>query len=158
MKHADILLVHQMMLLDANLADPVLNGVARQKVEGLVQVLLSDLCMEKLGDLQFYEATDLRAPGWSFVQPITTSHLSGHYFEIPGETPHIHIDVYSCKPFNYDMALAAVHSEFSLGTWAGTLVIRDLDLTTRTMTALSGDGDRIVERNKLSIERRLDSK
>ncbi len=150
MQDADFLLVHQMMLLDATLAEAVPNQAARQAVYQLVGRLLSDLHMEPLSDLEFYEATDVRAPGWSFIQPITTSHISGHYFELSGEPPHIHIDVYSCKPFDHMVTVRAIHGQFDLAEWVATLVKRDMDLTRRLTLELVGAGDQLTQQNDLS--------
>jgi len=80
-------LVHQMMMLDADLTKPVANAAGPRLVRRLVDRLLAELGMTELGNLQFFEAVDLSAPGWSFIQPITTSHISGHYFAMPDEPP-----------------------------------------------------------------------
>lgn len=43
-----------------------------------IDEVLSALGMTPLGELGIYPAVDQSAPGWSFIQPITTSHVSAH--------------------------------------------------------------------------------
>ena len=137
-------LVHQMMMLDAELTEPVENVSGPDLVRRLVDRLLAELGMTELGDLQFFEAVDLSAPGWSFIQPITTSHISGHYFAMPDEPPRIHLDIYSCRPFDPGKTIASLHTDLSFGRWVGTLVVRDMDLTRRSTMELEGYGDQIA--------------
>ena len=96
-------LAHKIFILDAELQKPLASENRRKIVENLVKDLLSTLDMKELGPLSFYDATDLDFPGWSFVQPITTSHITGHYFfeEKTGKAD-IHIDIYSCKEFEWE--------------------------------------------------------
>ena len=137
-------LIHQMMMLDADLTQPVANAAGSRLVRRLVDRLLAELGMTELGDLEFFEAVDLSAPGWSFIQPITTSHISGHYFEMPDEPPRIHIDIYSCRPFDPGKTIASLNTDLSFGRWVGTLVVRDMDLARRSTTELEGLADQIA--------------
>lgn len=142
-------LVHQMMMIDANLVEAVGNAAGREVVGRLVDRLLADLGMTELGQLEFFEAVDLSAPGWSFIQPITTSHVSGHYFELPGDPPRIHVDVYSCRRFDPQKTIAVLHRELCFGRWVGTLVVRDMDLMRRDTMELEGCGDRLLDATPL---------
>ncbi len=149
-KDSTITLVHQLLVLDANL---VANLIAPNKAgicRWLVDDLLAGLKMNVLAPLQLYDAVDVGAPGWSFIQPITTSHISGHYFEKEGEPPHIHIDIYSCKHVNYQVALGVIHNHLNLADWAATHLIRDARSFARQYIELAGHGATIRFESALS--------
>ncbi|MDD5041022.1 MAG: hypothetical protein PHX87_00995 [Candidatus Peribacteraceae bacterium] len=120
----DVALLHHHFILDAHLLRPLDNSEKEDITHALIEDLLNTLKMKKLGPLEIYPATDLRAPGWSFLQPITTSHIAGHYFERPGNHPHIHIDLYSCQGFDWKIALIPLTRHFPLGAWQATFVNR----------------------------------
>mgnify|MGYP002626111702 CR=1 FL=1 len=141
MVHDALVMTHQMLILDARLARPIPLPLAREIVQDLVRTLLSDLQMQELGALEFFPAVDLRAPGWSFIQPITTSHISGHYFDSPAS---VFIDIYSCQPFDNATVVQRVHEALALGKWVATLVKRDTDPGQRTTEEFSGSGGQIV--------------
>lgn len=136
---------HEIFVLDAHLADVLDVSKYKEITNSLIDQLLASLGMEKLGDLQIYPATDLRAPGWSFIQPITTSHISGHYFEKPGRQPHIRLDVYSCETVDWRELIRVVHKNLSLADWRGTFLQRAIELDDpRTTLELSGKGDQVT--------------
>lgn len=105
--------------------------------------------MDKLGELKIYGAKDLTAPGWSFIQPITTSHISGHYFE--SSKPSIHIDVYSCKSIDYIKVLNIVHKHLNLAAWTGNFIVRKQNLSTRLIATLKGVGKKIIIKKLLVL-------
>ena len=111
----------------------------------LVDALLTALRMEELGPLQMYPATDLRAPGWSFLQPITTSHISGHYFEKPGKFPHIRMDVYSCAAINWRKIIDVANQYLDMGMWRATFIDRQIDEAQRSAMHISGEGNMILD-------------
>ncbi len=138
-----------MVVLDANL-QRLLDPACKAEMTGaLIDDLLVTLKMEPLGQLEIYDAVDLRAPGWSFVQAITTSHISGHYFEKPGRLPHIHLDIYTCKPLQFEHVLQVVHRHLNLADWVGTFICRDMDLGQRRTWELQGYGGRLLHRRPL---------
>ena len=146
---APLQLEHHMVVLDANLRQ-LLNPAEKRTLTGaLVDDLLSTLRMDPLGELEIYEAVDLRAPGWSFVQAITTSHISGHYFEKPGLRPHVHLDIYTCKPLRFQQVLCVVDRHLKLAEWVGTFICRDMDLGQRRVWEMQGYGSRLVRRRLL---------
>jgi hypothetical protein len=101
--------------------------------------------MEELGKLQIYPATDQRAPGWSFIQPITTSHISGHYFEKPGRQPHIRMDFYSCCTVNWRKVIEVTHKHLDFADWRGTFIDRQLEISAdRHTLEVAGTGNRIT--------------
>jgi len=139
-----LVLEHQMAVIDANLVTLLDESRKREITERLLDEIIEKLNMERLGPLGFYDAADLRAPGWSFVQPITTSHISGHYFEKPGEYPHIHLDIYTCKALDFRAVLDTLHEHLQLADWAGTFIHRDMDLSTRRSIEFIGHGNAIL--------------
>lgn len=116
----------------------------------LIQDLLVVLGLEELGPLELYPATDLRAPGWSFLQPITTSHISGHYFEKPGNHPHIHMDFYSCDSVDWRKIASVVDKHLSLSDWRASYVVRGWGSDPRSYVDIAGLGGQIVTETPLS--------
>ncbi len=131
-------LIHKILIIDAEIKAP-LDFYRRQKItEDFVNELLNKIHMEKLGALQFLDATDEQFPGWSFVQPITTSHISGHYFEDTSGHSNIHIDLYSCKEFDWEMVVSCANKHFNFHTWKASLLNRTIDPAKRVCEQFSG--------------------
>lgn len=149
-KEAPLQLVHEMLVLDAFLAAP-LDGRRFQAItRKFVRDLLVELGMEPLGELGIYPAVDLREPGWSFIQPITTSHVSAHYFENPGARPHIRLDAYSCATIDWTTLLGVCHTHLQLADWFGCFIERQLDKPhRRRVVELAGKGQTVVTKNSL---------
>ncbi len=144
-------LQHQHFILDAFLEAPLDETRAEPLTQAFVADLLRTLGMSKLGSLGVYGAADERAPGWSFIQPITTSHISGHYFVKPGKGPHIRLDVYSCEAFHWLSVVMVAHKHFKLADWAGTFLERELDGGERKAWNLSGTGDHPTVQERLCV-------
>ena len=119
--------MHEIFVLDAHLAKEPDVQDSHSVTRRLVDRLMVALRMEELGPLTIYPALDQRAPGWSFIQPITTSHMAGHYFEKPGRGPHIRFDVYSCVSFNWMHVIEVLHEELGLLDWRATFIERDIE-------------------------------
>ena len=77
--------------------------------------------MKPLGPMQWADAEDLEFPGQSFVQMITTSHCSLHFFS---ETNEIYFDLYSCKTFDMDKVISHLEKTFKLREWHGMYYTR----------------------------------
>ena len=120
-------LSHQMLVLDAGLGERLDSDRFEQITRGFVGDLLNALGMEPLADLGIYPAVDLRAPGWSFIQPITTSHVSAHYFEKPGRLPHIRLDAYSCESVDWRRIIQVCDRHFRLDEWRATFIDRQIE-------------------------------
>ena len=134
-------LVHEIFVLDAFLAKPLRQERYEAITSGFVSDLLGTLRMDPLGDLCIYPAVDLREPGWSFIQPITTSHVSAHYFENPGQRPHIRIDAYSCASIDWRALIRTCHRHFYLADWCGCFINRQLEHPARrSIVELTGSG------------------
>jgi len=81
----------------------------KERCEKFVRKLLKAADMKPLCALCYADAMDKCNPGQSFIQMITTSHCSLHYFSKSGE---IYFDLYSCKKFNPQKIVSLVHREF----------------------------------------------
>lgn len=147
---SEIPLHHHHFILDAYLVQLLDSSKKESITRALVNDLLQKLDMKELCPLQIYPATDIRAPGWSFVQPITTSHISGHYFESPGIHPHIHLDIYSCQGFDWKMAFPVLAQHMPLGIWQATFIYRNIDsdenkVDDRSILDIQGSGMKIIQ-------------
>jgi S-adenosylmethionine/arginine decarboxylase-like enzyme len=89
-----------------------------------VDRLMKTVSMKPLGPLNWSDAEDLDFPGQSFVQMITTSHCSLHFFS---DTNEIYFDLYSCKPFEAEKVVELLDEVFGLREWHGTLYTRATD-------------------------------
>ena len=138
-------LEHEIFILDAYLKKALDTGKQTFLTKNLIDALLSALRMEELGPLQIYPATDMRAPGWSFIQPITTSHISGHYFEKPGKCPHIRMDCYSCASVNWRKIIQVCNEHLDMGIWRATFIDRQIDEKERQAIHISGEGDAVLD-------------
>lgn len=136
-------LTHQHFILDAELKTPLDFSKRHEITNALIDDLLKALSMEKLGPLEIYDAVDPMYPGWSFIQPITTSHISGHYFEEKDQPSHIRMDIYSCKEFEYSSALKLISNHLKLSKWAATLVCREINMDKRKVVNFEGYGDSV---------------
>lgn len=139
----ELILQHELFVLDANLVES-LPPEGPEIMHALVKSLLTTLGMEKLGSFETYPATDLRAPGFSFIQPITTSHISGHYFEKPGEFPHFHMDIYSCKTFPWIEIIPLLDRSLRLSDWSGNCIVRSVT-GERSYCEIRGKGTAVFE-------------
>ena len=139
---------HEIFVFDAYLEKP-LNGMQRHAhAKQFIQEVLRVLKMEPLGAMQFHDAVDDRAPGWSFIQAITTSHISCHYFEKPGRKPHIRIDFYSCQSVDWRKVVTVAHRFLELENWRGTFIDRYLNEEgDRKILSIRGCGDAVLEEN-----------
>lgn len=144
-------LVHEILVLDAFLAKPLDQGRYISITRDFVSDVLGALGMETLGELGIFPAVDQREPGWSFIQPITTSHISAHYFENPGRRPHIRIDAYSCASINWTALIRICHKHFELDEWCACFIDRQLDQPhQRTVIELAGLGACVNSETMLS--------
>jgi hypothetical protein len=152
-KDVPLQLVHEILVLDAFLTAPLDDRRFQTITRDFVRDMLRELGMEPLGELGIYPAVDLREPGWSFIQPITTSHVSAHYFENPGSRPHIRLDAYSCATINWTTLLAVCDKHLRLADWFGCFIERQLDKPhRRRVVELAGKGRTVVSKNSLGSQ------
>ena len=144
-------LVHHILVLDAFLTKPLDYRQYADITTRFIDEVLSVLDMQALGELGIYPAVDQRAPGWSFIQPITTSHISAHYFEKPGRMPHIRLDAYSCESIAWDRLIDVCHRHFTLADWHATFIDRRISRRAdRRVVDLTGVGERVISECVLS--------
>jgi S-adenosylmethionine/arginine decarboxylase-like enzyme len=136
---SDVRLDHEILILDAYLRAPLSAENREQAAQSYIGNLLNTLGMEKLGPMQFHDAADLRAPGWSFIQPITTSHIGVHYFEKPGRLPHVRIDVYSCKTVDWRAVVTVTDAHMQFEQWRATFIHRGIE-SARKIHDIHGSG------------------
>ena len=113
-------LEHIHMTVNAKVS-PDFKELPRADTERFVKRLLAEIDMKPLGPLNWADAEDLEFPGQSFVQMITTSHCSLHYFS---ETNDIYFDLYSCREFDTEKVVRLLDERFGLGSWHGILYTR----------------------------------
>jgi S-adenosylmethionine/arginine decarboxylase-like enzyme len=104
--------------------DPMFKGLPKEEAERFVQRLLAEIDMKPLGSMSWAEAADLDFPGQSFVQMISTSHVSLHFYS---ETNEIYFDLYSCKPFDDKKVVSLLDEMFGITDWHGIKYIRAQD-------------------------------
>jgi len=98
-----------------------LKGIPKEMASCFIKDLLSAADMKALGPLIFSGAEDLDFPGQSFVQMITTSHCSLHFFS---DTNEIYFDLYSCKQFDPKKIIDIINSYFGIETYHGMVYKR----------------------------------
>ena len=145
-------LQHEILTLDAYLKGILEDRDRETLMKDFLDKLLTTLRMEALGPLQIFDATDMRAPGWSFILPITTSHITGHYFIKPGKKPHIHMDIYSCASVNWRKAIEVIDEFFRLDAGKASFIFRYIDEAKREIWALQGEGADILEEQQIVFE------
>ncbi len=99
----------------------------KEKAQAFVNELMKITNMKPLGPLNWADAVDLDFPGQSFVQMITTSHCSLHFFRDEhggGADSEVYFDLYSCKEFNPDGIVALIDKYFGVIEWHGILYNR----------------------------------
>lgn len=144
-KSESFTLEHQILVLDAGLRKPLDCDHYVSITRRFIEDLLNTIGMDPLGELGIYPAVDQRAPGWSFIQPITTSHVGAHYFEKPGRTPHIRLDAYSCETVDWLNLIRVCDRHFALGDWRATFIDRQIEPQhERAVVDLAGTGSRVI--------------
>ncbi len=145
-------LSHEHFILDAELKK--LDFTKRHETTmALAADLLAGLQMEELGPLQIFDATDERFPGWSFIQPITTSHFSGHYFEEVNGTSHIHMDIYSCTSFDWKSVINILQKHLPLSRWSANFIVRGIGVMSRKVLEMHLSSEQTtVQTTKVALQ------
>jgi hypothetical protein len=139
MSDIEFVLRHEIFIIDAHLEKPLPQDGKEKFIEALTTDVLKTLGMLPLGPLAIFDATDDRAPGWSFIQPITTSHMSGHYFLAPGEHPHIHMDIYSCESVDWRKLVECLSRHLPFLNWSADFIVRDVNPQKRSILAINSN-------------------
>jgi hypothetical protein len=107
--------------------NPSFKALPREEAQRFVDGMLKEIGMKPLGPLNWADAEDLDFPGQSFVQMITTSHCSLHFFAHKDGSNELYFDLYSCKPFDDKKVVALLDQKFGLTEWHGVLYNRAND-------------------------------
>lgn len=119
-------LIHLHLAVNAKI-NSEFSELPREKAQEFVNELMRITGMKPLGPLNWSDAADLDFPGQSFVQMITTSHCSLHYFAHTDGTNEIYFDLYSCKEYNTQKVIGLLDEFFGLKEWHGILYNRASD-------------------------------
>lgn len=79
-------------------------------IKEFVVQLVTDIDMVAYGEPQIVHFGDGDLSGWTLVQLIETSNITAHFCDNNGDA---YIDVFSCKEFDPEIALAVVQKFFS---------------------------------------------
>jgi len=107
--------------------NPDFSALPREDAQRFVDALLKAINMKPLGPLNWSDAEDLDFPGQSFVQMITTSHCSLHFFDHGEGNKEVYFDLYSCKCFDEQKVIEMLNAKFGMKEWHGTLYTRASD-------------------------------
>ena len=116
-------LIHLHLAVNAKI-DPTFSQLSKERSQEFVGRLMQITGMKPLGPLNWSDAADLDFPGQSFVQMITTSHSSLHFFS---ETNEIYFDLYSCKEYDPQKVIGLLDEFFGIKEWHGILYNRAND-------------------------------
>jgi len=116
-------LTHKHITVNATI-DPSFEALPREDAKRFIDRLMATVDMKPLGELNWADAEDLDFPGQSFVQMITTSHCSLHFFDHTSGEKEIYFDLYSCKDFDENKVIGLLDEKFGLLEWNGTLHCR----------------------------------
>lgn len=138
-------LEHIHLTVNAKL-NPSFKALPREDAKRFVDMLLKEINMKPLGELNWADAEDLDFPGQSFVQMITTSHCSLHFFDHKDGENELYFDLYSCKSFDTSKVIAMLDEKFGLQEWHGMLYTRATGQKPK-METLEGKKQLVLVRN-----------
>ncbi len=110
------------LVLDCRGSD--LNAIRdRGTIVAWVRALVARIDMRAHGDpvCEHFATHDPEAAGYSLVQLIETSSITGHFVDRNGDA---YIDVFSCKAFDIETVRAVVHEHFRPATIRVTYLTR----------------------------------
>lgn len=85
---------------------------SRANIYNFVKKLITNIDMTAHGEpvIEFFAENDPSKAGYSFMQLIVTSSITGHFVD---KDRHIYLDVFSCKPFDIGTVEDTVKEYFS---------------------------------------------
>lgn len=85
---------------------------SRENIETFTKALVKEIDMVAFGEptIEHFSSHDPAAAGFSLVQLIETSAISGHFVDKNGDC---YLDIFSCKPFCIDTAQGVVKKFFN---------------------------------------------
>lgn len=83
----------------------------RSRLARFIRTLVRDIEMKAYGDpvIEHFATHDPDKAGYSLVQLIETSSITGHFVDLTGDG---YLDVFSCKPFSIDQVKRVVATFF----------------------------------------------
>lgn len=96
----------------------------RDTIAAFCRELIASLDMKAFGAplIERFAAHDQAAAGYSLVQLIETSNICAHFAENTGEA---YLDVFSCKPYSEDTAIAVARTYFRPTSVKKMTLVRD---------------------------------
>lgn len=94
------------LILDCQGCDKV-KIASRDNLAAFVKTLVAEIDMKAFGEpvLEHFATHDPEKGGFSLVQLIETSSITGHFVDKNGDS---YIDIFSCKPFDIQVAKSVV--------------------------------------------------
>jgi S-adenosylmethionine/arginine decarboxylase-like enzyme len=113
------------LLLDCR-GTPVELIKERGYLVNFVKTLVKAIDMEAYGEpiLEHFATHDPDKAGWSLLQLIETSNISGHFVDKNG---NFYLDVFSCKPFDSADVIEVVNEFFNPEKIKMRFLVRDAD-------------------------------
>jgi S-adenosylmethionine decarboxylase len=97
-------------------------------IRSFVEALVPAIDMKAVGaPVIEYLSPEPRLAGYSLMQLIETSSITGHFCDASGEA---YLDIFSCKDFNARDALDVVTTYFAPDKCMTTVLVRDASLAT----------------------------
>jgi S-adenosylmethionine decarboxylase len=83
----------------------------KENIKRFIEALVRDIDMKAYGEpiLEHFATHDPAKGGYSLVQLIETSSITGHFVDLNGDA---YIDIFSCKPFSSETVKEVVHTFF----------------------------------------------
>ena len=80
-----------------------------------------DMSADRAPLIEHFAEHTPEAAGYPLVQVIETSNITGHFCDLTGDA---YIDVFSCKPFEPDIAVDLILERLGAGSVSRTVIIR----------------------------------
>lgn len=83
----------------------------KENLKAFIKTLVREIDMLAYGEpvLEHFATHDAEKGGYSLVQLIETSSITGHFVDSNGDA---YIDIFSCKPFSIEIAKSVVSNHF----------------------------------------------
>jgi hypothetical protein len=91
--------------------------------KNFLKVLIEEIDMVAYGEptIKHFATHDPDKAGYSLVQLIETSNITAHFVDIDGSG---YIDIFSCKPYDVDVAIACVKRFYNFTNYQSNFIQR----------------------------------
>ena len=115
------------LLLDCRAGEIALVN-SRENILKFIKDLVMAIDMKPYGEpwVERFATHDASKSGFSFCQMIETSNITGHFVEADG---NFYIDIFSCKPYSYNLAVAIVKKFFNPQEITQQIILRDASIS-----------------------------